>query len=147
MAVFKDQWYNNHKVTRTAKWHLFNGDLDEYLPIFKVTFKDNGQGGYYWVSSEMILPGAPIPEEALGLSSDNSEDLPSTQLPPHSETTTDIISSTDTEQATDGTSATDVQQTPDDGDAASLWGIVIGWGCVAVALAVGAGLLLKRYKK
>ncbi len=134
---------------------LSSGALDEYLPVYKHTFKDNGRGGYYWFSSEQVESGSPIPAELFPEEQASVEEGPSSGESTQGQHTilggnwgsASTQPSTDTEQATDGTSATDVQQTPDDGDAAPLWGIVVGWGCVAAALAVGAGLLLKRYKK
>ncbi len=33
---------------------LRSGILDEYLPLYKHTFRDNGAGGYYWESTQMV---------------------------------------------------------------------------------------------
>ncbi|MBQ1271883.1 MAG: hypothetical protein IIY12_00080, partial [Clostridia bacterium] len=35
---------------------LREGKIDDYLPLYKHTFRDNGAGGYYWVSTEMVQP-------------------------------------------------------------------------------------------
>ncbi len=43
-------------------WKLLeNGDLDEYLPIYKHTFKPNGDGSYYWASTVKEADSKPVP--------------------------------------------------------------------------------------
>jgi len=44
---------------------LENGELDEYLPLYKVTFLANGDGSYAWQSTEMVEEGKPIPESCF----------------------------------------------------------------------------------
>lgn len=40
-------------------------DFAEYLPAYKHVFKENGAGGYYWVSTELVSPAKEIPLSLL----------------------------------------------------------------------------------
>ena len=56
---------------------LKNGDFDEYLPVYKHTFKPNGDGTYYWAKTELDTPGKQIPLSAIhpSLGDCTAEDL------------------------------------------------------------------------
>lgn len=44
---------------------VLRGVYDRYLPVYKHTFKENGAGGYYWVSTERVAPAKEIPLSLL----------------------------------------------------------------------------------
>lgn len=111
-----------------------SGALDSYLPLYKVTYKANSEGGYYWFSTEMAEEGTPIPAEILSHPQEEAEGGNHTSLGGNW-------------GSTSAQPSTDTQQPPADDDSAPLWGVIVGWGFVGAALIVGAVLLVKRYKK
>ncbi len=105
-----------------------NGTLDEYFPLYKVTFKDNGNGGYYWASTEMVEAGTPIPTEQFS----EKQEENSTAEDPTAEDSTEgnhtILggnwgSTSSQPPATDTDSAPKPEGTP-------TWGIVLRWGII-----------------
>jgi hypothetical protein len=133
------------------------GEFDEYFPIYKHTFVSNGDGTYYWDSTELVEEGKQIPlsaiysppaTEAVGgdgtasTATDNGETTaPVTDIP----TTTD--NGETTAPATDTPAPSD-SSVPSDGAAEEssfpwVW-VCIGGAVVIVAL--GAILLLKKKK-
>lgn len=45
--------------------NLLDGSYDEYLPVYKHTYKANKYGGYYWESTERVSPAKAIPLSML----------------------------------------------------------------------------------
>lgn len=53
------------RVPDSAYGRILRGDFDSYLPVYKHVFKENGEGGYYWASCQMVQVGKEIPEEVI----------------------------------------------------------------------------------
>lgn len=45
---------------------LVNGAFDEYLPVYVASFRQNADGSYRWVSTEMVEEGKEIPKSCFG---------------------------------------------------------------------------------
>lgn len=57
---------SNYKSDPNSVYCLLHaGTFDEYLPLYQVTFRADGEGEYWWYTSQKIQEGTPIPEEAL----------------------------------------------------------------------------------
>ena len=52
-----------YEQTDSAVKRAQNGVYDSYFPLYKVTFKANGDGTYYWKSTELVEEATPVPEE------------------------------------------------------------------------------------
>lgn len=134
-------WQGSEEDGNTLLMKMDGGALDGYLPLYKHTFKDNGNGGYYWASTEMVEAGTSIPEEAL------TEETQSTDI-----STSSTPSQSNPPSASDATDGTDSQTDTGTSDIAPaekppLWGIVLGCGVLVVALGVGAIVLIGKRKK
>ncbi len=58
-------------------WEMLdNGELDEYLPVYKHTFKPNGDGTYYWASTVKESDGKQIPLSVIDPSAEERSITP-----------------------------------------------------------------------
>jgi len=115
------------------------GEFDEYFPIYKHTFVSNGDGTYYWDSTEMVESGKNIPLSVIA-------SIPATE-------SSDVSTATDTPGFSVSVPSTDLSTdgTPDSGAPApaeegSFPWIRICIGGAVIAVLVAAALLLKKKK-
>ena len=76
-------------VSDSVENALKEGVYDEYLPIYEIVFKSNGDGTYYWESTEMIEAPKTVPE-SLGVSPSRIESSSETKEPPTDDPVTDV---------------------------------------------------------
>jgi len=98
-----------------------SGKLDDYFPVYKHTFKSNGDGTYAWIKTELDTAGKEIPPSVLSASS-VPEETPGNPA-------------TDTSAPTDGAA-----------EEASFPWVWVGIGGAAVIVAIGAILFFKKKK-
>ena len=112
---------------------LLEGRFDEYLPVYAHTFKSNGDGAYYWESTEMIEAPKEIPEwmgvRPSSAKSDSVSDDPVTGLP-----------------ATDGGMNTGIEPSVTEDEFPLLW-FLSGIGIGIVVLGIPLILLSVRKKR
>ncbi|MBO5220774.1 MAG: hypothetical protein J6C26_00485 [Clostridia bacterium] len=113
------------------------GEFDEYLPVYKHTFKPNGDGTYYWAQTELETAGKEIPLSVIDPSAKEENTDTSTA--------TDVSTGTVTDAVTDVStgSATDVVQQEESSSA--VW-IVVAVVAVAAVAAVAVFFVLKKKK-
>ncbi|MBQ4323028.1 MAG: hypothetical protein IJC19_03730 [Clostridia bacterium] len=104
---------------------LKNGEFDEYLPVYKHTFKPNGDGTYYWAQTELETAGKEIPLSVID--------------PSAKEENTDTSTAADVSTG----SATDVM--PQEEGSSAVW-IVVAVVAVAAVAAVAVFFVLKKKK-
>ena len=131
MDIKKADWEG-----KTYPWDLLDaGMMDEYLPVYKHTFKPNGDGTYYWAKTELETAGKEIPPSVLSASS-VPEETPGNPATDNGETTapaTDTPARTDTSAPTDGAA-----------EEASFPWVWVCIGGAVVIVALGAVLLMKK---
>ncbi len=155
-ALFKDE--------QRPFVRMHNGDFDEYLPVYRHTFKPNGDGTYYWAQTELETAGKEIPlsvikpakEDNTNTSTQGSTNTNTTTDTTRDVTTSEVVSDTSTDTATDVStnttdaitdvstgSATDV--VPQEESSSAVW-IVVAVVAVAAVAAAAVFFVLKKKK-
>ena len=118
-----------------------DGAYDEYLPVYTHTFKPNGDGGYYWYSTQMTEAPKKIPENMVW-GYPEVEPLPTDTSSTESTGSTTDTSAADLLQTTSGT-ASDLLAMggAEESNSLALW---VAGGALVALCAVALVIFLKK---
>ena len=151
--------------TKKVESRIRGGEFDEYLPVYKHTFKPNGDGTYYWAQTELETAGKEIPlsvikpakEDNTNTSTQGSTNTNTTIDTTSDVTTSEVVSDTSTDTATDVSTNTTTNAVTDvstgsvtdavqqEEGSSAVW-IVVAVVAVAAVAAVAVFFVLKKKK-